>query len=113
MGEGDLIITAISSLHGEMTRGFDRIYDEIGAVCTRVQSLELDRTAREAAEKVKKDAACVAEKLEAREEAKRIDWGKVRQGAVLAACVSMTLGGLMLLWAGVKFLSLNLDKWAK
>lgn len=101
------------ALMSAMNTGFNRVYDEIGSVCARVQNLEMDKTAREAAEKVLKEAACAAKELQSQEDRRHINWYQVRQGAVLAACTSITVAGLVLLWAGVKFLSLNMTQWVK
>ncbi len=113
MGDIEIIVTAISNLNHDMTEGFNRVYDEIGGVCSRVEILELDKAARKAAEEVKKEAMDVAEKLQRREEDKHVNWYKVRQGAIVAACSSITVMALTGVWIAVRFLTLNLDKWVK
>ncbi len=107
------IISSLDRIHEAMTNGFNRVYDEIGTVCDRVVVLELDKSAREAACKVKQEAIKTAEDLHRREEDKHINWYKLKNAAFLTACGSFTVAAIALFFAGIKFLFLNFDKWVK
>lgn len=86
MTDTDAVLAAISGLHAEMGRGFERVYDEIGSVCDRVKPLEEDLIRREAINCAERD-----------NEKRGVDWGKVKTGAAIAASGAVTLAAIKLL----------------
>lgn len=90
MADDNVVLNAITNLHSEMSGGFDKVYKELGNICSRIKPLEDDKVAR--------DALAGADKKTA------INWSAVKTGAAIIASGSLTL-------AALKFLLLNVNKW--